>query len=251
MNLVDRIHAWQEEAKAIAHPEGTDLKSARGGLHGPAFFPEGLGLEDTAAAELNWPKIMAIGHNFGCEQYRDEIDASGREDDKATWRSLRRLLLESGESIGNCYMTNWFIGLQPGSNQVGVFLRTASSRYESQCRALLLRQIEMLQPRVILLLGLEVVGRAHEAVPALQAWAGARSWISVDQSAIGPIAYDVEISGTGTRANVVALLQPSFAASNQRHRTGAFSQPKPEVQMLTRACATRSTTSDKLLGGVR
>jgi hypothetical protein len=74
---------------------------------------------------------MAVGHNFGCEDYRDEIDAAGREDDKPTWRNLRRLLADADDvPIESCFMTNWFIGLQPGNKQVGEFLSRSDSRYE-------------------------------------------------------------------------------------------------------------------------
>jgi len=80
-SLVEYIERWQETARSIARPEGTDILPTRGGLSGPAFFPEGFGLQNPTADAV-WPDIMAIGHNFGCEDYRKEIDAAGREDDK-------------------------------------------------------------------------------------------------------------------------------------------------------------------------
>jgi hypothetical protein len=224
------------KAKSITPPQGTGILPARCGLPGTAFFPEGLGLQNPTADAL-WPNIMAVGHNFGCEDYRNEINAAGREDDKATWRNLCRLLTAADVPIESCFMTNWFVGLQPGSKQVGEFLSRPDSRYERECSELLLEQIRTLKPHVILLLGLPVVGRAHRIMPTLQPWADAPNWSVVDSSSLGSIAYGVEIPGTGVKANVVALLHPSFSPSNQRHRKTVFPVEKPEVGMIRRAAA--------------
>jgi hypothetical protein len=137
-----------------------------GGLPGPAFFPEGFGLYNPTA-DATWPDVMAVGHNFGCEDYRNEIDAAGREDNKATWRNLCRLLADADVPIESCFMTNWFVGLQPGSKRVGEFLSRPDSRYERECSKLLLEQIRTLKPDVILLLGLPVVGALIESCQLL------------------------------------------------------------------------------------
>jgi uracil-DNA glycosylase len=184
-----------------------------------------------------WPNIMAVGHNFGCEDYRNEINAAGRENDKATWRNLCGLLTDADVPIESCFMTNWFIGLQPVRKQVGEFLSRPDSRYERECSELLLEQIRALKPYVILLLGLPVVGRAHRIMPTLKPWANAPNWSGVDSSILGPVAHGVEIPGTEVKANVVALLHPSFSPSNQRHRRTVFPVKKPEVEMIRSAIA--------------
>jgi len=236
MNILEIVRGWQRTAKGIIPPEGTNILPSRGGLPGPAFFPEGYGLQNPTADAM-WPDIMAVGHNFGCVAYRDEINAAGREDDKATWRNLRGLLTDADVPIESCFMTNWFVGLQPGSKQVGEFLSRPDSRYERECSELLLEQIRTLKPHVILLLGLPVVGRAHRIMPNLRPWADAPNWSVVDSSSLGAIAYGAEIPGTGVKANVVALLHPSFSPSNQRHRRIAFPVEKPEVEMIRSATA--------------
>jgi hypothetical protein len=232
--LLDLITGWQEKAKRIAPPEGTGILPARGGLPGAAFFPEGLGLQNPSP-EADWPWIVAIGHNFGCEAYRNGINDRGHEDDKTTWRNLRNLLRDADLSIESCFMTNWFIGLLPGDRQVGRFLTAPNPRYERECRELMLEQVAGLKPRLILLLGLPVVARSYEMMPSLSPWAGATNWKAVDASSLGSIAPDVEVFGTGVRANVVPLLHPSFAPPNQRLRAGTFLMPKPEVEMVRQA----------------
>lgn len=241
MNILELIRGWQIRAKSIVPPESTDILPVRGGLPGPAFFPEGFGLQNPTA-DATWPSIMAIGHNFGCENYRNEIGAAGREDDKATWRNLRRLLGDADVPIESCFMTNWFIGLQPGDKQVGAFLSRPDLRFERECEELLLEQIRTLKPKLLLLLGRPVVNRAHRITPALRPWADAPNWGAVDSSSLGPVGYGIEIPATGVRANVVALLHPSFSPSNQRYRRTRFPGEKPEVELV------RSATS--LLKGV-
>jgi uracil-DNA glycosylase len=183
---------------------------------------------------------MAIGHNFGCEAYRNSINDRGHKDDKATWRNLRALLEDAALSIESCFMTNWFIGLLPGNRQVRKFLHAPSPRYESECRGLLLEEIKGLKPKLILLLGLNVVSRAYEIMPSLSPWAGATNWKTVDGSSLGSMARRVEVSGTGVRANIVPLLHPSFSPPNQRFRAGLFPLPKPEVEMLRQAAFTKA-----------
>jgi hypothetical protein len=126
---------------------------------------------------------------------------AGREDDKATWRNLRRLLANADVSMDSCFMTNWFVGLQPGGKQVGEFLSRPDSRYERECRELLLEQIRLLKPEVILLLGLPVVGRAHRIIPDLNPWADAPNWSEV----VGP--------GDGHRLGADPNIKPSAVQS--------------------------------------
>ena len=117
MSLLESIAQWQGEALKIAPPSDTNLLPTVGGLSGPAFFPEGFGLGESALRLNNRPTIIAIGHNFGCQEYRNEIQPAGREDDKATWRNLDALLLQAGSSPAPCFRTNWFVGLLFGSKR--------------------------------------------------------------------------------------------------------------------------------------
>lgn len=235
--LIDMIRTWQRRALAIAPPEGTGISPAQGGLPGPAFFPEGLGLQNPAA-NAHLPTIMAIGNNLGCQDYRASIDAAGREDtDNATWRNLAKLLRDAGSTIDSSFTTNWFIGLQPGDKQLGKFLLKPDRRDEDECRALLLDEIAGIKPLAIVLLGLDVVARAHEIIPDLRQWAGARTWRDVDRSSIGPVPIGVEAVDGAVKTSVVALAHPATLPSNQRHRL------LPHAEMVIRALNDRAWAS--------
>jgi uracil-DNA glycosylase len=237
MTLVETITLWQQEALKIQPPSGTDRLRAVGGLHGPAFFPEGLGLSHSVLGLNERPTIVAIGHNFGCEEYRKEIQSAGREDDKATWRNLDALLLQAGSSPDRCFRTNWFIGLLPGSKQTGRFLANPNHYYEQACRSLLIKQLQEIQPTAILLLGPEVASRAYRLIPALVPWRDAERWIDIDRSSIGHSAREVDVPAANLRTNVVALLHPSFGPANQSRRMKNMRIPATEAEIIRSALA--------------
>jgi uracil-DNA glycosylase len=235
IELIDAISELQQEAKRIKPPSGTDRLPARGGLPGPAFFPEGLGLSELALYSGIQSTIMAIGHNFGCADYRTDIQAAGREDDKATWRNLDSLLVRAGSRPELCFRTNWFVGLLPGKVQTGKFLRAPDKFYEATCNRLLIEQIKLLRPRVILLLGPQVAGRAYQIIPALTPWRGASSLIDIDRSSIGHSPRNVEIPAAGMFSNIAALLHPSFGAANQGRRMKNMMEPATEADIIRKA----------------
>lgn len=234
MTLLESISLWQQEALKIDPPSGTDRLRAIGGLPGPAFFPEGFGLSHPVLPDGK-PTIMAIGHNFGCVEYRNKIDSGGREDEEATWRNLDRLLIAAGSSPANCFRTNWFIGLLPGDTQTGKFLHKPDQEYEQACQSLLIRQIEVLRPTAIFLLGPEVASRAYRIIPSLSPWREAKRWTDIDRSVLGHSARNVEVPRANLRTNIAALLHPSFGSANQGRRMKNMLRPATEAEIIRAA----------------
>jgi hypothetical protein len=235
--LIRGIAELQQLAIKIKPSSETGLLPARGGLAGPAFFPEGLGLCESVLRGGAAPTVMAIGHNFGCSKYRDEIQVPSREDDKATWRNLDRLLLQAGSQPEFCFRTNWFVGLLPGNVQTGKFLKRPDSHYEDACNRLLIEQIKLIRPKLILILGPEVAGRAYQVFPKLIAWRHAKSWIDIDRSNIGYSPRNIEVPAAGVSTNIAAILHPSFGAANQSRRMNNMLQPTSESEIIRAALA--------------
>jgi hypothetical protein len=232
--LLETIATWQEEARRITLPVGSFCKQARGGLPGPAFFPEGYGLSEAAIRKGLIPTFMAIGHNFGYEGYRDAIGVAGRgrEDNiTGTWRSLDRLLHQAGLDPDFCFRTNWFVGLRAGDDNDGPFLVKNDETYEEACRLLLLRQINHLRPKAILLLGPVVVKRSYRIAPALSQWRFPRkSTITfADIDGKGHTVEGAAIQDSEHSANVVALLHPSKGWLNQPLRKKRISLTEAEL----------------------
>jgi uracil-DNA glycosylase len=118
---------------------------------------------------------------------------------------------------------------------MGKFLRVPDKSYEAQCNRILIDQISLIKPRVLLLLGPEVASRAYQIAPALAPWRGAKRWIDIDRSNIGPFPRDVEIPGAGLRVNVTAILHPSFGAANEGRRMRNMLQPITEAELIRAA----------------
>lgn len=234
MTFIETLIDLQHEAVRIQPPADTDRLPAVGGLPGPAFFPEGFGLTDAARRSGEPPVILAIGHNFGCEKYRRQIDAAGREDGEATWRNLDTLLRDAGSHPDKCFRTNWFIGLLPGEKQTGVFLRNSDAQYEQACLTLLIKQLVAIRPTSILLLGPEVASRANALIPALSPWKGAQKWVDIDRSVIGHSVRDAQIPRANMTVNVAALLHSSFGPANQSRRMKNMDTPIAEAQIVRR-----------------
>lgn len=235
MTLIEIIATWQNEATLIPPAIGSDRKAALGGLPGPSFFPEGFGLSNPSEAAVQRPTIMAIGHNFGCEAYREQIKPAGREDDKATWRNLDSLLRRAGSTPEEWFRTNWFVGLLPGDKQTGRFLRNPDAAYEQACRVLLVKQIKELRPKAVFLLGPEVASRAYQIMPSLTPWRNAKKWSDIDSSSIGHSPRGVEVPEAKVRTNITALLHPSFGAANQGRRMKSMPLPQTEVEIVRAA----------------
>jgi uracil-DNA glycosylase len=221
--LIRTILSWQEEARQIPLPPSSGCKPATGGLPGPAFFPEGLGLSESAIRSKASPTFMAIGHNFGCEDYRRALGqpGRGREDNIiGTWCSLDTLLEKAGADPDQCYRTNWFVGLRPGSDNDGAFLLADDEAYEASCADLLLKQIRALRPRSILLLGPIVTKRSSRISPSLDGWRFPKKKrpTFADIDGHGHTVRGARIAHSDVTSNIVSLLHPSKGWLNQPAR---------------------------------
>jgi uracil-DNA glycosylase len=150
---------------------------------------------------------------------------------------LEALLLQAGSDPAQCFRTNWFVGLLPGSKQTGRFLRKPEPEYDQACLSLLVKQIREIKPTAILLLGPEVASRAYSLIPALMPWRGAEKWIDIDRSTIGHSARDVEVPAARVWTNVVALLHPSYGLVNQGRRMKNMRVPMTEADIIRAALA--------------
>lgn len=211
MNFLGKIEKRQTQACEIEPPRSREnpllnREKARGGVPGPAFFPEGMGLLNPG----KWiggarPLIMVVGHNFGSCGYRDGLEPkefkkkrNGREDDEKTWKYLASSLDVANitidqrkVSIDDCFMTNWFIGLLPGEK-----------KYEAQCLDLLKQQIKEIQPRLILLLGKVVVQKTSQHFSDLESW----GWKTKTEPSWPKIHRAGVLSLTSLSANPIAVI---------------------------------------------
>jgi hypothetical protein len=66
-------------------------------------------------------------------------------------------------------------------------------------------------------------------------WRGAKKWVDIDRSVIGHSPRGVEIAGTDHRANIAALLHPSFGVATKVVECKNMALPMTEVEIVRAA----------------
>jgi uracil-DNA glycosylase len=179
---------------------------------------------------------MVLGHNLDSERGFAQSVARGSENLTAgTWRALTEFLGEStpGDiTLSRCFFTNFLIGLIPGASATGAFPGAKDPAFVERCRAFLNRQIEVLRPSLLLVLGRHTPRLLAPLCPRLGRWANATTFADIDRDD-GAVIYDARIAGVGL--SVVALTHPSYRRLNVRcRRFQGLSGEAAELEMMRR-----------------
>lgn len=145
-----------------------------GFIDGTAFFPGGAGLWRARQPRGPLPRafphrpVMILGHNFDSVRGHQASVARGIERlNSGTWKYLLAYLEAAAIPSEECFFTNALVGLQPkGANGP----MRAGEAYLAECRRFLTRQIEIVEPQLIAVLGvpaLEHVLAVDPAVPVV------------------------------------------------------------------------------------
>ena len=213
-------------------------------IPGTAFFPGGSGLWGTDAAK-SLPRmpvggIMVLGQDFDSERGFCTSLARQSENLKGpTWRQLLSVLRHAGIDAGDCFFTNFFMGLRAGTCAIGRFPGARDAAFVRRCQRFLQRQIDVQRPRLILTLGAHVLGPTAELSPQLVSWVGVATLRELDarQCAVIPSAT----FGLAHTTAIVAMTHPSLRSVNVRHRRYAdLTGDAAEQQMLLEVLGRRS-----------
>lgn len=126
-------------------------------LTGRGFFPGGDGLwrEPSAIHEESmhaypFDGIMFVGQDFG-SQAKYPRPNSPWESGNTTWRFLTKRIETSGIPGASCFFTNALLGLRKLGSTVGQNPCITDLKYMDTCRAFLAYQIEIINPRLIVI----------------------------------------------------------------------------------------------------
>lgn len=208
-------------------------------LEGTAFFPGGWGLWDTHPHELPPPVpiggSMVLGHNFDSEVgFQRSLRLGGENLKSATWGNLLAFLQEVGISPAQCFFTNAYVGLRAGNHAMGAFAGARDPGFVRQCRTFLLKQLQLMQPRLIFTLGVYVPGFLAPLAPELQStWSDVTSLRTLDEREVA-LVYPCTFSGVLLPVAVVALTHPSYRRLNVTSRRYGNQQGNDAEQALVR-----------------
>ena len=141
---------------------------------GTAFFPGGSGLwrgstsfgSSFGALPRLFPDapVMFVGHNFDSISAYEKSARNGGEAQSFFWRILLDYLSRAGIDPERCFFTNALMGLKPGS---AVGTMPGGAGYHDECRRFLKRQIELVQPSLIVALGQKARSRVTAVRPGV------------------------------------------------------------------------------------
>jgi|APTNR8051073442_1049403.scaffolds.fasta_scaffold04218_8 hypothetical protein len=211
---------WAEHAYQGDYPPG--VLPVPKTIIGTAFFPGGYGLflaePGPGLPRFPFGGVMVLGHDFHSEMnYRRSLERGGEILSQPTWRNILKLLAQAEIPTGDCFFTNFFMGLRQGTQTTGAFPGSKSVPYVEHCRRFLLRQLEVQRPRLVLTLGIHTPHLIARLSPELAPWGVKQGLKHLDAS--GPVQVEVSFVGlSGFRTTVAALTHPSFRHASVRHR---------------------------------
>jgi hypothetical protein len=104
---------------------------------------------------------MILGHNWGAvHEFADAHRVGSDPMNGPTWRCLQLYLESANVCTIDCFFTNIFVGLQPDRSQGRM---NASEEFKTQCRAFLFKQIDIVKPRLVAILGQDAANQYHQS----------------------------------------------------------------------------------------
>jgi len=208
-------------------------------IKGLGFFPVTSGSFHSSAldAPLN-RRVMFVGQDFGCEAYVMRCRKVPDVDIKSgTGLVLHHLIRETGILIEECFFTNALFGVRVGKINTGRSPGWNSHDFLKRCADALRLQIDVVQPRAIICLGLAAADLLVRIFDACQPWI-AKTFKEIDQSGEQLITMGRRVGSVSTLA---ILVHPSFRRLNvqSRHFRNAEGSTA-EIELLAATWATVS-----------
>lgn len=192
-------------------------------LPSTGFFPGSLGLWNPQPADTaHHPPvggIMVVGHNFDSEAGFERSSIRSGENMKGpTWRNLLTFLQSVDIAPERCFFTNVYVGLVAGNGAVGAFPGASDHDFVQWCQRFLLLQFQLMQPRLVLSLGVYAPRFLARLSPELnRSWSRMRQFKTADEQGCG-LVYPVTIEGVKEPVAAAALIHPSLRQRNARYR---------------------------------
>lgn len=222
------------------YPAGVMAVGAR--LRMTGFFPGAAGLWQSQPEEL--PPLakrgtMVLGHNLDSERgFAQSVARGGENLNGATWRELIRFLdraMPDERARDNYFFTNFLIGLIAGASasSEGKFPGTANPDFVTRCQAFFERQIQIIRPSLLFVLGIQTPRLIAPLSPQLVHWHNAKKYTDIDFQN-GGFVSNATIAGNSLA--IVALTHPCRRRLNvENRRFHEHAGDDAEVEMVRRA----------------
>lgn len=186
-------------------------------IEGLAFFPGGAGLRNAhprfRLPQMPIGEVMVLGHIFNTVAlYHKAVHDNSENENSPTWRPLLCFLDTCHIAATSCFFTNGYMGLKVESaGSFGAFFQALlrdNKDYIKSCRGFLLKQLQVQQPRLLLVLGKDVWPILRPLAPDdLASWLPSHSFRDLDEC--NESLVEVQFEGLTYHTVVVALTQPT------------------------------------------
>jgi len=220
-NFHEVNHLFELHDQLNSYPKGVIRISER--IKGTAFFPGGYGLWNTQPDEPLPPMpiggVMIVGHNFDSEDGYKRALSRGVENLKGpTWNNMLKFLDRVEIFREKCFLTNAYVGLKAGRRAIGPFPGERDPEFVCWCQNFLLKQIKLMQPRLILTLGAYVPSFMAQLSPELKkVWSGVKRLTILDEHEAA-LVHPSHFEGVLHPIAVVALTHPAYRHVNVKNR---------------------------------
>lgn len=141
------------EVNDSVYPKGV-MENRSGRIKGPGFFPGSTGLVD-GAKPLSSRRIMILGQDQDNQKGHDRSEKENSERYSKTWSNMTDLLDAAGINEGDCFFTNFIMGVRVESpKNTGPSPALRHPDFMQACSTFFIEQIKAQQPKVIVCLGM-------------------------------------------------------------------------------------------------
>lgn len=203
-------------------------------MKGPGFFPGCIGIisQNVNISEGN---VMVLGQDFDTYKKHQEIKPEvGEIENNATWRNLKKLLSDINIDPTKCFFTNAYMGLRSeGTKNTGASpaSKKEATEFALQCHSFFKKQMQVIQPKLVLVLGKETARFLTKAFPSqFSKWVNIQTlkkFYEKDNAIINDIEFE------GRKIRFVFVIHPSMSNINRSLIWGKDS--KDEIRILREA----------------
>lgn len=213
-------------------------------LPGVRFFPGGRGVwNDSPDATLPTNGVMVVGEDWGdLTAYRQAKteETPPPPEESVTWKALAELLTEAELSPSSCFFTSFYMGLREKTSKRIQFPGAKSAEYVAACRDFLMEQINVVRPRLIVLLGARIPRRVAGLSSELNEWRNCKTASSLDRKG----ALKTNASFGSHHATVCWIVPPTRRVSNLRRRKfDGQKGAQAEVELIKQAARASGLSS--------
>ena len=208
-------------------------------MKGPGFFPGCIGTIDDNV-DIKDVDVMVLGQDFDTlANYKKIHEIEGEITKNKTWQNLKTLLGELKIDFDNCFFTNAYMGLRSDSKKntgASPASKKAATQFASECYVFFKRQLHIVKPKLVLVLGKETAKFLTKAFPnEFIKWEHIQT-LKQFYAEKDAVFNDIEFEGEKIR--FVFVLHPSMSNTNRSLIWGKGSTD--EIRILNEALKARN-----------